>query len=334
MDKKENRVIFSKGEQHKFLEKAQALLLYSRSEISKKLKVHPRTYCGWYLERGSMPLGSVREICTLTNLKLPSNITIKEPFWSVHKAARIGGVRRYQKYGSICDEEYRKKKWLEWWDKKGRFQLSQNQPRPIHKPARSEMLAEFVGIMLGDGGMTPYQICITLGYKADQEYSTFLRAFLKKLFQLSPSIHERNKSYITHVISRKELVDYCVSLGLCIGNKVKQQVDMPSWIKKDEELIKACIRGLMDTDGCIFQECHSINARRYCYPRIFLVSYSNPLRRAIYDGLIRLGFSARLRSGRSVTLEKRSDIIRYFSFIGTHNPKHQKRFEAFIGGVG
>ncbi|MBI4590649.1 MAG: helix-turn-helix transcriptional regulator, partial [Candidatus Rokubacteria bacterium] len=30
------------------------------------------------------------------------------------------------------------------------------------------------------------------------------------------------------------------------------QVDMPEWIKADARLARACVRGLVDTDGCIY----------------------------------------------------------------------------------
>lgn len=197
-------------------------------------------------------------------------------------------------------------------------------------PPRSEELAEFVGIMLGDGGMTSFQISITLGYKSDREYSVFVSALLKRLFLVAPSIYERDQSIIDIRISRKVLVNFCVSLGLCIGNKIRNKVDIPHWIKQNKIFLTACVRGMMDTDGCIFQECHAIGEKKYCYPRIALVSYSNTLRLSVFEGLKKLGFSPKERNGRSINLENKGEIQKYFSLVGTHNPKHQKRFEEFI----
>ena len=187
--------------------------------------------------------------------------------------------------------------------------------------------------MLGDGGITPFQTTITLGYKADRKYSEFLHHFLLKLFQMKPAVYYRKKSTITLQFSSKEFVHYCVSLGLCIGNKVKQEIDMPDWVKKNKDYLLACIRGLMDTDGCIFQECHKIKTKRYCYPRLTFVSYSQPLRVSVHKALKKLDFFPNIRNNRAVTLERRDDIIRYFTLIGTHNPKHKKRYESFVGGV-
>lgn len=60
---------------------------------------------------------------------------------------------------------------------------------------------------------------------------------------------------------------FLISIGLKPGHKVKNQVSVPNWIKKDPNWIKnnqeewekiyhtrviRCLRGLMDTDGYIF----------------------------------------------------------------------------------
>lgn len=38
------------------------------------------------------------------------------------------------------------------------------------------------------------------------------------------------------------------------GSKIKQKVAIPSWIKKDVNYIKPCLRGLIETDGSIYQD--------------------------------------------------------------------------------
>ena len=46
----------------------------------------------------------------------------------------------------------------------------------------------------------------------------------------------------TIVVSRSELVKYLNSLGLVIGNKVKQKFDIPAWIKKGGNYLKMVIQ--------------------------------------------------------------------------------------------
>lgn len=116
-------------------------------------------------------------------------------------------------------------------------------------------------------------------------------------------------------------------LGLHIGNKLKQGLDIPDWIKSESSYQIACIRGLMDTDGCIFYERHRINGKVYSYPRLSIVSYSSALRKSICEILASLGFSPRERGNRSVQLENIQQIQQYFNVVGTHNPKHFNRFK-------
>ncbi len=63
----------------------------------------------------------------------------------------------------------------------------------------------------------------------------------------------------------------------------------------------------MDTDGCIFNECHVINNKKYCYPRLSFVSFSWQLRLSVFKILQKLNFPPKIRNNRSVQLEKRKD---------------------------
>jgi len=196
-------------------------------------------------------------------------------------------------------------------------------------------LAEFVGIVMGDGGITKRQVAITLNYKTDKLYAVFVSNIIKELFKIKPAIYFRRKeSLINIVVSRTRLVEVCESIGLKIGNKLKQGLDMPQWIKKDRFFSSTCIRGLIDTDGCVFSECHKIKNKKYCYPRLCLTSYSPKLCSSVAGILKELGFSPKIRIGRNVQLENKQDIIRYFSLINTHNPHIKKCFKVSLGGVG
>lgn len=131
-----------------------------------------------------------------------------------------------------------------------------------------------------------------------------------------------------------ELVKFCQSIGLKIGNKLKQNLDLPEWIKKHKSFKISCIRGLIDTDGCLFNECHRINGKIYCYPRLCFTSYSKNLRLSVFQILKELGYSPKIRTTRNVQIENREEIIKYFRLVGTHNLNLQKRYRFIFGGVG
>ena len=297
--------------------------------------MHKRTLNDWRRERYSLPYGIFQKISKLAKLKIPQGIKIKEPFWYVRKGARLGGIAVYKKYGRIGgDSEIRKQKWLEWWEKKGKYNPKKYfVTKKIVVPQKGVELAEFVGIMMGDGGITNRQIIVTLNRKTDKLYSVFVRNLIKELFEVKASMNVRKKESVVNItVSRIRLVSFCKSIGLKVGNKLKQNLDIPIWVKKDKSFKIPCLRGLVDTDGCFFVERHKINKKRYNYPRLSFVSYSKRLRTSVFKILKELEFSPKIRNDRSVQLENIKDIKKYFSLVGADNPKHRKRFKSFLEG--
>lgn len=332
---KDKRVIFLKGKQRDFLINSIQRLSLSWIELAKKIKIHPRTLNDWKREKYSMPLLTVQKICQMTDTKLPADVEIKDRFWYTKKGGEIAGRLVYEKYGLIGgDPKKRRRKWLQWWNKTGKFNLSGYfVPKKITKPKQTGELAEFVGIMIGDGGITKKQITVTLNYITDKEYINFVRGLFTKLFGVKPALYQREKeSVINIVVSRIKLVKFCQTIGLKVGNKIKQQIDIPNWVKNNNKFKTACLRGLMDTDGCIFNECHEIKNKKYCYPRLLFVSHSINLRLSVYKIMQELEFHPVIRNNRSVNLENRQEIIKYFQLIGTNNSKHRMRYNKFMEG--
>lgn len=326
------RVLFPKGAQRKFLCRIQKELEhYDIPSLARIAGVHRRTLTDWKREKFSIALPALQKMCAEAGISFPRYATIKDAFWHSSHAGVAGGIAMYKKYGSIGgDPEYRKKKWYAWWRKEGRFK---DHPilyasLPIKKPKMSVSLAEFVGIVLGDGGITKNQITITLHNK-EKEYRHFVMRLMQKLFGVQPSCLERSSDSIYRImVSRIELVRFCTEvLGLKIGNKVKQQVDIPSWIKKNERLSIGCLRGLMDTDGCVFTHRYTVNNKVYTYKKIAFSNASRPLLASVHDILRRNGFHPRYAQGKDVRLDRKEDVKRFFHSIGTHNPKYLKRYE-------
>ncbi|MBI4035707.1 LAGLIDADG family homing endonuclease [Candidatus Daviesbacteria bacterium] len=81
------------------------------------------------------------------------------------------------------------------------------------------------------------------------------------------------------------MVKYLTSKGLSLGNKVCLQVGVPNWILSKEDYIKACIRGLIDTDGSFVLHRYTIKGKIYTYPKISFSNRSEPLLEFVYQGL-------------------------------------------------
>ena len=322
------RVFFSKGAQREFIDKAIPHL--SIKEISKLCNLSERTIRDWRREKFSMELGALRKLCRKTGTLFPSDVKLKKDYWYIAHSSSVGGLAMWKKYGSIGDPEYRKKKWYEWWEREGKFKQHSiiNAPLPIKKPRKSEDLAEFVGILLGDGGIAKYQITISFHSIEEKEYSKFVADLIKRLFDIPIGIqYDKSALSFDLVISRIELVRFCIEkLGLKQGNKIKQQVDIPDWIKQNKLYSIASVRGLIDTDGCIFNHRYKVNGKFYKYKKLAFTSHSEPLRQSVFNILKDNGLNPRLAQKKDVRIDSVKDVRRYFQIFNSSNPKNLKKY--------
>ena len=322
------RVFFSKGAQNKFINKI--LSRISVKEAAKLCNLSERTIRDWRREKFLVNADTLRKLCRKTKIPFPSNIKLRDNYWYVAHGSSAGGKAVLKKYGRIGgDPEYRKKKWYEWWKKVGRFNPHQYfVTKDIAIPQKSAELAEFVGIMIGDGGITKKQVIVTLNRQTDKLYSIFVENLIEKLFEVRPSIYiKKDALAVSIIVSRKRLVSFCKSIGLKIGNKLKQNLDIPDWIKQNKLYSIACIRGLVDTDGCIFTHRYKVNDKFYSYKKLSFTSYSKPLRRSVFKILKNNGLNPRLSNNRDVRLDSIVDMRKYFEIFSSSNPKHLKRLK-------
>lgn len=323
------RILLPKGDQHAFI--SQVLQRISIIEAAKLCNLSERTIRDWRREKFLMSKEAMSLLSHKAKLPLPKNFEEKSDYWYANPYPGYAAAIKSGKFGG--NSEYRKKKQHEWWETKGKLL---NNPifkrKPIREPKKSKELAEFIGIMLGDGGITSYanQICITLNNRDDKEYIGFVSALIEKLFSRKPTIIDHKTAHAARIlVSSMSLVEYLISLGLKTGNKTTLQVDMPDWIKNNVSYSIACVRGLVDTDGCIFDECHNIKGKKYCYPRLAFVTASEPLRDSVFSILNKLNLDPKIRhkTKRYLKIEDKEKIAEYFKVVGTSNPKHLKRYE-------
>lgn len=122
----------------------------------------------------------------------------------------------------------------------------------------SEDLAEITGIILGDGNILykegyKHRLRISSNKTDEKEYREYTKKLMEKLFNIEPKSYDRkNKNATDLVINNKEKVKELIEKGLKSGNKVKNQVNVPEWVKKNENFKISCLRGLFDTDGSVY----------------------------------------------------------------------------------
>lgn len=189
-------------------------------------------------------------------------------------------------------------------------------------PKLGNDLAELVGILLGDGGITERQISITLNAIADRDYAIYVSNLIANLFSQKPSVYfRRGENSVRLSVSGVELVKFLERMGLKIGDKVRQQVKVPDWIVREDLLSKSCLRGLIDTDGCIFLRKDSKGREKYSYANLYFSNLSQPLRVFVYETLLQFGFKPRYFGNNHVRLYSQRETLRYLEVIGSSNTR-------------
>jgi len=323
---KDKRAVFLPGKQRGFLTVVERKI--SLKVMSRVCKRSERTIRDWRREKFAMDLACVYSLCRYARVSVPA-FRVRDAYAHVRAAGAKGARTVIMKYGRIIiDEKRRRAAWQKWWESTGKLkEYSIFMRKSIRRPPKDAHLAEFVGIVMGDGGISEYQIVITLHHKDDLAYSKFVTKLMEKLFGIEPRIYHDPKNSINDiVISRRNLVEFLHKLGLPLGNKVRQEFDIPDWIQQNGRLAVACVRGLVDTDGSVITHRYAVKGKRYEYKKLSFTSRSAPLRVSVAKILTDLGMHARI-SGNDVRLDSIADMKRYFRMVGSHNPKHLKRYE-------
>ena len=285
----------------------------------------------WLREKYWITRANAKTISRIAKQPIPSVITVRDKYWYTRKGAVNGGIASYAKYKFGNDEVKRKAAWETWWETKGKKNAVYiGQTKAFSIPRKSKDLAEFVGIVLGDGGLTKYQCNITLNKKTDHEYSLYVKKLIKKLFDVEAERYGKGETLGENIsINRKGVVDFLVSIGLRTGNKLAQGIEIPSWILGNKEYERMCVRGLIDTDGSLIKETHAIRGEKYTYGRINFTTASLPFAYSVLKILEDNNLEPKLRrAGQSVQVENKEKICQYFKTIGTSNPKHLNRWKS------
>lgn len=328
------RIKFLKVKPNIFFQKVQNKTGLTLKELARVCKVHRRTMTDWKNAKSLMPLSVFKELCKIGGIKSPV-MKILPDFWHIQNAARKGALARYKIYGNPGTPEGR--------SKGGRIVCHKLLSNPelakelgflirkeIRYPNKSPELAELIGILIGDGGITDYQVRVTLNKKADGRYADYIAKLFRDLFCLKPTVsEEKNENTCNIIVCSRNLVEYLIKLGLKKGNKIKQRIDIPGWIKRNKRLKIACLRGLIDTDGCFYVDIHKRKNKYYFNPAIDFSTHSLPLFLSVKKILRDLNYHPTGKK-EHIRLRRKNEIIRYFKEIRFNNSKHSLKFKNFF----
>lgn len=208
----------------------------------------------------------------------------------------------------------------------------------------SEELAEETGWHIGDGSMNFYKnreklkgIYQLRGHIDDdkEHYLVRIKPIFKKLYSFDISLREMPSTRVYGFqIWNDDLVKFKQELGLPLGNKT--DIVIPKIFLENKELKIAVIRGIFDTDGCVYLE----KKNKKLYPRLEITTISSKLAEQMQRILIELGLrttcyswlankdSNRQRAYR-INIRGNKMFDKFIEIINPANPKHIKKYLFF-----
>ncbi|MCX6801227.1 MAG: hypothetical protein NTZ73_03490 [Candidatus Diapherotrites archaeon] len=210
----------------------------------------------------------------------------------------------------------------------------------------SKYFAELLGAFAGDGwmskGSTGVSLFITGNPKDEKEYYDARIKFLfKKVFQINVS--PKSFSYwgtYGICVGKKAVTEKIISSGMPIEKKCNKVTVSPS-IVSDPQLHTSFIRGLFDTDGCIyFKKSYNFNASKWQKqkrhrPVIQFKTVSQKLAEQIQQILFIQDLKFNIYKERpyngnyapyALRLEGKENAKKFFATIRPKNKKHLDKF--------
>ncbi len=205
----------------------------------------------------------------------------------------------------------------------------------------SEELAEFMGIVAGDGHVnkysttrrTEYVIGLSGNSIKDREYFEFyILPLVNRLFNIQAKIYKKKgQNTIATILRSKGLFEFLKSLGIHVGPKTNWLI--PKIIIQNKQFHKAYLRGIFDTDGCV-----SLKTYNHGYPVIKIKQKSRNAIEQISQLLKNLGFYFYTEYdvitkdkrgfesiGSSIYISGWKNLRRWVELIGSSNLRNLKK---------
>ena len=205
------------------------------------------------------------------------------------------------------------------------------------KPKLTSELAEFMGIMSGDGYMNHYSnghyfIEIAGHSENDLEYhKEYIGWLVERLFALRPTlVFKKGQNTLCSRISSKRIFNILEDLGFPKGKK--NNLIIPSWISANKKLFLSFVRGMYDTDGSMILRTrgqHSISLglnnqklildiKHFLEQMDYFVSYNECLQKD------KRGFSSKIFC---IRINQKKLIKQFKDQIGSSNPYKLNKLE-------
>ncbi|MEX2016984.1 MAG: LAGLIDADG family homing endonuclease [Candidatus Pacearchaeota archaeon] len=202
-------------------------------------------------------------------------------------------------------------------------------------------VAEFIGIMLGDGSIGIYDtkagdkikkhrvVKVTLDSR-NKKYIIYVSNLMKEVLNTEPRIFFRKKENAVDISThRKEKLNFVLNeLGLKISPKWNN-MEIPKKFMKTE-LYSHVLRGLFDTDGSVT----IFNNNGIIYPRIEIKICPSPAQKQFIEIIDNLGFNykvQKLDKGEiRIRISGKTELKKWFEIVGSSNQLYIDRAKQFL----
>jgi len=206
----------------------------------------------------------------------------------------------------------------------------------------NKKLAEFTGIMLGDGSIGKYkckkgdgtsntQRCIAVTLSSDEkEFSEYVISLFNDLFDINPSVRQKNNENVIEVRSfRQDLFKFLTTkLGLRTSPKWNR-AEIPE-IYLGDNYRKEVLRGYFDTDGSVVLT----DNNGTLYPRLEMKISPSPMQKQFVRVLENENFNfGNYDIGKRkirIQMNGKSQLQKWLKEIGFANRKHLNKTDRVL----
>jgi intein/homing endonuclease len=211
-------------------------------------------------------------------------------------------------------------------------------------------LAEVAGALIGDGCLSKFwtnydnrlrhQTVFTGSSDEFPYYADFIQPVIRKYFGVRGRLFirtYRGRESTRYYIMSRNVFEFFNELGIPSGKK-SHFTYIPSALFESPELLRACLRGLWDTDGSIYRRYTKKYSNHRCwYPNYLTLEFKTASERMALDMKKAFDFFSIKSNGILenklgqfvLRINTQSEIQKFLGLIGFRNPHHLNRLARF-----
>ncbi len=155
-----------------------------------------------------------------------------------------------------------------------------------------EVLAYLVGVGLGDGNLSKVNgRAVRLRISCDLKYPFLITEIIAAIKYVLPESSVGlvpNSRRCVNIVSYSNYWETILGWKALLGSKFAQNARVPDWIWYKDEYVKACLKGLIETDGSIYND--------RGYPMVMFTNVVKDLAMDVFEMMQWLGYKPKVYS--------------------------------------